>query len=59
MGMWIVGISNHFFIGVSKLKQNFRKNKVVTGKTPFLLIGSFCTHHSIYLNIGSRYGSFI
>ena len=37
---------------VLKLKQNFQKNKPVTGKTPFFLIGPFCTHHSICLNIG-------
>ena len=29
------------------MKQNFQKNKGVTGKNPFFLIGSFCTHHSI------------
>ena len=27
---------------VLKLKGNLRKNKVVTGKTPFLVIGPFC-----------------
>ena len=32
---------------VRKLKQNLRKNKVVTGKTPFFVIGPFCTPHSI------------
>ena len=37
---------------VLKLKQNFQKNKVVTGKTPFLVIGRFCNNHSICLNIG-------
>ena len=37
---------------VLKLKQIFQKNKVVTGKTPFFLIGSFCSHHFICLNIG-------
>ena len=31
---------------VLKLKQNFQKNKVVTGKTPFFVIGPFSTHHS-------------
>ena len=35
-----------------KLKQNFQKNKVVTGKTPFFVIGPFCTKYSIYLNSG-------
>ena len=37
---------------VLKLKQNFQKNKEVTGKTPFSLIGPFCSHHFICLNIG-------
>ena len=36
---------------VIKLKQNFEKNKVVTGKTTFFLIGPFRTHHSICLSI--------
>ena len=44
---------------VLKLKQNFQKNKVVNGKTPFFVIGPFCTHHSICLNIGFWYGSFV
>ena len=34
---------------VLKLKWNFQKNKVVTGKTMFFVIGWFCTHHSICL----------
>ena len=33
MGIWVVGTSNQLFIRVLKLKQNFQKNKVVTGKT--------------------------
>ena len=37
---------------VLKLKQNFQKNKVVTGKTLFFLIGPLCSHHFICLNIG-------
>ena len=37
---------------VLKLKQNFQKNKEVSGKTPFSLIGPFCSHHFICLNIG-------
>ena len=37
---------------VLKLKQIFQKNKAVTGKTPFFVMGPFCTHHSICLNIG-------
>ena len=37
---------------VLKLKQNFPKNKVANGKTPFFVIDPFCTHHFICLNIG-------
>ena len=33
------------------MKQNFQENKVVPGKTPFFVIGTFCTLHSICLNI--------
>ena len=38
--------------GVLKLNQNFRKNKVVPGKTLFFVISPFCIRHSICLNIG-------
>ena len=38
---------------VSKLKQNFRKRNVVTGKTPFF------NPHSICLNIGFWQSSFV
>ena len=34
------------------MKQNFRKNEVVTGKTPFFVIGPFGTPQPICLNIG-------
>ena len=34
------------------LKLNFQKNEVVSGKSPFFVIGPFCTPHSICLNIG-------
>ena len=37
---------------VLKLKQNFPKNQVANGKTPFFVIDPFCTHHFICLNIG-------
>ena len=37
---------------VIKLKQNLQKNKVVTCKTLFSLIGPLCTHYFICLNIG-------
>ena len=44
---------------VFKLKQNFQKNEAVTGKTPFFVIGPFCTPHSIWLNIAFWQGSFV
>ena len=45
MGICFVGISNQLFIRGSD------KNKVVTGKTSFFVIGAFCAHHFICLNI--------
>ena len=50
MGIWVVGTTNQLF--VLKLKQNFQKNKVVTGKTPFFLRGPLCSDCFICLNIG-------
>ena len=32
----------------------FLKNKVVTGKTSFFVIGPFCTHHSIVFTLASN-----
>ena len=52
MGIWVVGTSHQLFVRVLKLKQNFQKNKVVTGKTQFFVIRQMSTHHSICLNIG-------
>ena len=52
MGVWAVGTLNQLFKRGIKLKQNFQKNKVVTGKTPFSVISPFCSYHSICLNIG-------
>ena len=34
------------------MKQNFLKNKAVTGKTPFFVIGPFYTHHSNCIDNG-------
>ena len=51
MGVGAVGALS-YSKEVLKLKQNFQKNKVVTGKTPFSVIGPFCSYHSICLNIG-------
>ena len=51
--IWVVGTLNQLFKKeVLKLKQNPQKNKVVTGKTPFFVIGPFGGHHSICLSIG-------
>ena len=44
---------------VLKLEQNFRKNKKVTGKTSFFVIGLSCTPHSICLNINFWLSSFL
>ena len=60
--IWSFGLLAHQInsLGeVLKLKQNFQKNTVVPGKTLFFVIGPFCTHHSIYLNIGFWYGRFV
>ena len=47
-GIWVVGTSNQFFIyEVLKLKQNFRKNKEVAGKTQFFVIGPLSTCDNI------------
>ena len=37
---------------VLKLKQYFQKNKAVTGKTPFFVIGPIGTPLFIYLSVG-------
>ena len=34
-----------------KLKQIFQKHVLATGKTPFFVVGPFCSHCSICLNI--------
>ena len=52
MDICVVGTSKQLFMRVLKLKQNFQKKKVVTGKTPFFVIGPFFTHYFICLNIG-------
>ena len=56
LGSWYIKSNQQ---EVLKLKQNFQKTKVVTGKIPFFLIGPFCTHHCICLNIGFLYDSFV
>ena len=53
--IWTFGLLVHqncSFQEVLKLEQIFRKNKLVTGKTPLFVIDPFCSHHSICLDIG-------
>ena len=40
------------------LNFDFKKNKVVSGTTPFFVIGPFFTPHSICLNVGFLWGTF-
>ena len=47
MGIWVVGTSNNSLKEVFKLKQNLQKNKIVTGKIPFFVIGPFYIHQGI------------
>ena len=51
MDIWAVGILNRYLYEVLILKLNLQNNKVVSGKTPFFVIGSFCTFPSNCLNI--------
>ena len=59
--IWAFGLLHQIksLLEVLKLKQNFQKNKLGTGKTPFFVLGPFYSHHSICLNIGFWYGSFV
>ena len=45
----IITVKKHCQI---KLRR-FPKNILVTGKTPFFVLGPCCTHHPICLNIGN------
>ena len=57
--IWVVGTSDQFFIRGFKLKIKIQTNKVITDKILFFVIGPFCPHQSICLNIGFWYGSFV
>ena len=47
------------FQEVLKLEHIFKKNYVVTGKTPLFVIGPFCSHNFIFLTLVSdRQSSF-
>ena len=49
MDIWLINTSNQLSVGDSYSET---KKKVVAGKTPFFVIGPFCTSHSICLKIG-------
>ena len=59
MNIWVVGTSNALSIKGSYSEEKFSKNKEVTGKPPFFVIGPFCTSHSICLNTSFWQGSFV
>ena len=54
---WLVHQINYLY-EVVRLKQSFRKNKVLTVKTPFFAIGPFYNPHFICLNIGFLQSNF-
>ena len=47
MYIWAIGILNQLFIRGSYTQIKFQKNEVVSGESPFFVIGPFCTSHSI------------
>ena len=51
IGILVVGRLNQLFIRGSYTEIEFPKNKKVSGKTPFLVIGPFYTLHYICLEI--------
>ena len=55
------GHLGQWYIKSTLLKRflNWKKSKVLTAKAPFFVIGPFCAHHSICLNIGLWYDSFV
>ena len=49
----VIGTLNHLFIRGSYTPLNFfLKKEVIGGRSPFFVIGPFCTPHSVNLNIG-------
>ena len=60
--LFMRGTSYHYWYYLWEVlihKLNLQQNKVVSGKSPFFLIGPFCTRHSICLNIGFWKDSFV
>ena len=54
----VAGTSNQLLLSGSKTGKKIPKNKAVTDKTPLFVTGSFCSCHSVCLNIGFRLSSF-
>ena len=53
---FVVGTSNQLFKRDSYIETKYsKKKKIVTGKTPFFVIGLFCTPHSICLSIAGSF----
>ena len=53
MDIWLVGTSNQVFLRGSYTETKISKNKVVTRKIRFYVIGRFCVPRSICLNRAS------
>ena len=51
MGIWIPWYIKSTLYKSFLTETKSSKNKVVTSKIPFFVIGPYCTHHSICLNI--------
>ena len=51
MYIWAIGTLNQLSVRDSYTQIKLSKNEAVNGKSPFFVIGTFCTPHSICLNI--------
>ena len=58
MDIWLVGTSNQVFLRGSYTETKISKNKVVTRKIRFYVIGRFCVPRSICLNRASDRAAF-
>ena len=60
MRIWEIGALNRSLIRGSYNKIKFSlKQKLISGKSAFFVIGQFCTPRSIYLNIDFLQVSFV
>ena len=53
MVVWVVGTAIQLLIKDSYTETKCSKYNVVTGKTPFFVIGSFCSSHLFVLSLAS------